>query len=442
MTNWVINRLVLTGPADEISRFTSTCIKLQEGEDDPVIGFDFSALVPMPPEVMATLSNDLTPAQEADTMAATGFKSRHGWRLYHWGTRWNSACHRVVAQSADCYDFQFATASSSPIPVVEALARSFPALTGIIFAIDEFGEASAAGVLANGVFRVWMPQVSPELHFLINEALEDDLLAQVTSRSMAEASRQFETSSASSDPLRGHAGRLLSQVWELVCQKMPASFPSYFQLCHDIQGRLRWQWGLVDGEWEDEDEAAQQLTILVRNPANRDYLAHCCDFSSEPDCLLMKALSDHLLKVCTKGWSPETSEVYWNRTMAAVADRLDEDALRAWALQAILRSKANVAMQSYLDLQLSFVAAAHKVLEGVEAYLTAQVAGHGHTSRHGNAGDAMHDDVEPDIDHGAVNRYLFAVLVSAAPEIIQTAHDAALPSLRLLKSLGQGGCGE
>lgn len=310
MTNWVTNRLVLTGPADEISRFTSTCIRLQEGEGDTVIGFDFGALVPMPPEVMATLSHDLTPAQEADTMAATGFKNRHGWRLYHWGTRWNSACHRVVAQSSDCYDFQFATASSSPIPVVEALARSFPALTGIIFAIDESGEAGAAGVLANGVFRVWMPQVSPELHFLVNEALEDDSLAEVTSRSMAEASRRFETSCASPDHLHGCPGRLLRQVWELVCQKMPASFPSCFQLCHDIQGRLRWQWGLDEGEWEDEDEAAQQLPMLVRNPANRDYLAHCCDFSSEPDRLLMNALSDHLLQVCLKEWSSETSEVY------------------------------------------------------------------------------------------------------------------------------------
>ena len=91
MTNWCHNRMKITGPISEITRFKQTCIRTDANKQAQ---FDFSAIVP-PPEP--------------------------------WGT--GGACRiYVTVDASGCYEFHFFTACTPPVPVWEKMAKMFPAL--------------------------------------------------------------------------------------------------------------------------------------------------------------------------------------------------------------------------------------------------------------------------------------------------------------------------
>ena len=56
MPNWCSNKVVVTGPVEEIARFTQTCIRPKDG----TLSFDFNSLIPMPAilkDTMVTLDD-------------------------------------------------------------------------------------------------------------------------------------------------------------------------------------------------------------------------------------------------------------------------------------------------------------------------------------------------------------------------------------------------
>jgi hypothetical protein len=373
MPNWVTNRLILTGPADEIARFASLCIRPQVGEEHEEIRFDFTALIPAPPEIEALLSRPVTAEQKTAARAATGFDDWYPWRMSQWGTKWNAAHHHVIVHTDDRYDFSFDTAWSCPKPIFRALAQAFPAFTGFVFAVEGGNEWACAGFLTAGTFRSIDLELSRELQFIVHEAPQDPDLADTTSRSIAAAADDL--CGSPSQPLSGIAHRpesFLQHVWASFCGAMPAGFASRFQLHHDIGGFLEWQEGVADGYWTEDDHA--EFTGLVTNASNQAFLTSGDRFGTELDGRLMAMLARYLILGGIGAKSSSEAEWKWNALAGSLAGACDEDALLNWAPRAILRNKVHIDMHGHEALQHSFVAYAHKVLADVEAHLAGQAA--------------------------------------------------------------------
>ena len=134
MPNWCANRLIASGPYEDIH----TLVSLVTG---PSSAFDFDRILPMPKELQGSTSP--APADQAQRLSAlTGFPSWYAWRCARWGTKgaaayafvlWSpkSPAERlaeVVEEGSlqDSAEWSFDTAWSPPIPVVRELTRRFP----------------------------------------------------------------------------------------------------------------------------------------------------------------------------------------------------------------------------------------------------------------------------------------------------------------------------
>ena len=147
MTNWCYNRMKITGPISEISRFKQTCI-VYENEQARL---DFNAIDPMPD----FSNNDALPYNDPRhkmgyhwrikhwgtkwnasdfhvTVDALPYNDAHkaefDWRVEHWGTKWNAYDFHVTVDAPGCYECAFQAAWGPPVPVWEKMAKMFPAL--------------------------------------------------------------------------------------------------------------------------------------------------------------------------------------------------------------------------------------------------------------------------------------------------------------------------
>ena len=152
LPNYADNRLVLTGPADEIARFVRECIRTRrvDGPDDTP-SLDLDALVPMPPEILATCDG-ATDELRALARAATGFEDWHDWSTMMWGTKWNTCDFEGGLIEDAVFDCSFTTAWSCPIPALCALAAAYPLLRGAIVASEPGNDWSLIGVFRDGDF--------------------------------------------------------------------------------------------------------------------------------------------------------------------------------------------------------------------------------------------------------------------------------------------------
>jgi Ferredoxin-like domain in Api92-like protein len=177
MPNWCENRLIVTGPEDDLARFAAATICWSADKDTEA--FDFNAVIPIPTGLV-----DLPPltheeevavsflkllAQEPLTMmdrfrlssalsgsnrsvpvaeylsakpntaeiGQRGLERFHqygaidwyDWRTHHWGTKWNSNATRIAERTSSRIDIHFETAWSPPKPVVAAASNAYPTLT-------------------------------------------------------------------------------------------------------------------------------------------------------------------------------------------------------------------------------------------------------------------------------------------------------------------------
>jgi len=96
MTNICHNRMKITGPISEITRFKQTCIRaVCENEQAQ---FDFNAIDPMPDFFG---DNDALPYNDPR------HKMGYHWRIKHWGTKWNAGDFHVTVDAPGCYEFHF-----------------------------------------------------------------------------------------------------------------------------------------------------------------------------------------------------------------------------------------------------------------------------------------------------------------------------------------------
>lgn len=189
MPNHVTNRLVITGPAESIREL----VQEVAGPEDS--HFCLNRIMPMPKVLLGTESGsrahwglialgrtDLTASMFGDPLknpwceekgiysaedlkaflekehpdyleeankqieahTAIGFRDWYDWSVSNWGTKWD-AYHQSMITTEDNVTFQFDTAWSPPIPVIEELVGLFPELNFVHSYFDEghffWGEA-------------------------------------------------------------------------------------------------------------------------------------------------------------------------------------------------------------------------------------------------------------------------------------------------------------
>ncbi|MHB2205259.1 hypothetical protein [Methylobacterium sp. CM6257] len=177
MPNYADNRLTLTGPADEIARFVRECIRVRrdDGPDDAP-SLDLDALVPMPPEILATCDG-ATDELRAIARAATGFESWYDWSCRNWGTKWNVTEFRGRLIGDMIYDCSFLTAWSCPTAAVRALAKRYPLLRGAVVASDAAMDWCVVAAFRQGEYVEAGGAFDPQCQLLISSGYCPDPIA-------------------------------------------------------------------------------------------------------------------------------------------------------------------------------------------------------------------------------------------------------------------------
>jgi hypothetical protein len=106
MPNWCDNNLHVKGPEPSLNRLREAVkgTTIREGRTVP-IDFSLQSILPMP----------------------EGFEDWHGWRMEHWGVKWEvNASYIVVDFDCDELVFKFDTAWSSPLKIVDELKKQYP----------------------------------------------------------------------------------------------------------------------------------------------------------------------------------------------------------------------------------------------------------------------------------------------------------------------------
>ena len=119
MPNHVSNKLTVDGATKEVNRF------LKHMGD----GFDFEKVIPMPDN----LYRDHVSSEDKERLAKEGIPNWYDWCCENWDTKWNAydvkrdvGTYKHVGGKYVTYDFL--TAWSPPIPVVEKLRKDWPQL--------------------------------------------------------------------------------------------------------------------------------------------------------------------------------------------------------------------------------------------------------------------------------------------------------------------------
>jgi|TARA_R110002020_G_scaffold3731_1_gene16504 hypothetical protein len=119
MPNHVSNKLTVDGATKDVDRF------LKHMGD----GFDFEKVIPMPDNIY----RDNVSSEDKERLAKEGIPNWYDWCVENWDTKWNAydvkrdvGTYGEVRGKYVTYDFL--TAWSPPIPVIEKLRKDWPDL--------------------------------------------------------------------------------------------------------------------------------------------------------------------------------------------------------------------------------------------------------------------------------------------------------------------------
>jgi hypothetical protein len=131
MPNWVTNKVVIIGKAERITEI----VELLKGENHS--NFDFNKIVPMPEELKGTRS----PVEKHDPflIAKYGSDNWYDWSCRNWGTKWNASAEAEpqINTKGTRATYFFATAWSTPAPLLEKLSEKFPDVKIKVWYADE-----------------------------------------------------------------------------------------------------------------------------------------------------------------------------------------------------------------------------------------------------------------------------------------------------------------
>lgn len=160
MTDWVSNRLLLTGVQSELERVWQTCLRPSRQNLSGQNHFDFAGLVAEPIELL----------KQCDQGVCDDLRR---WRRANWGVSKNSVNCEILSKQHGVLDIYFETAWTTPSAAFAMLAAQFPQVTGMVFAVEEGSEWGILGTLRDGVYECSTGAISWELRCLTNECISN-----------------------------------------------------------------------------------------------------------------------------------------------------------------------------------------------------------------------------------------------------------------------------
>lgn len=137
MPNWVMNRVIVKGSPEDVQTLVEY---VKEGE----VPFSFDKIIPMPKGLdEAADEHKLSTAEkallEAKRLKEFGYSGWYSWSIAKWGTKWGAVDAEIETKTevellseigipVVRVEYNFDTAWDTCRPVLEALARAFPAL--------------------------------------------------------------------------------------------------------------------------------------------------------------------------------------------------------------------------------------------------------------------------------------------------------------------------
>jgi hypothetical protein len=146
MPNHTANRLVLTGPIEQINALKELMRAKEADEDGKILAFDFNQIKPMPKELLDTVSGFMGDEEQQKALVEKqqaniekfGYPTWYEFANEEWGTKWNAyGFHH--GDWKDDNSLYFVTAWSPPIPIMVALSEKFPELEILLEFADEGG---------------------------------------------------------------------------------------------------------------------------------------------------------------------------------------------------------------------------------------------------------------------------------------------------------------
>lgn len=132
--NWTVNRLTITGPANERARFKDQATKYNNPSLDHEDELKYAKLSDK--EASAAKLADALQVEEMPPVALTftAFKPMpkdagdwYNWNCANWGTKWD-ASDATVRETNSSLVYDFETAWSPPCPAVAEMSEQFPQL--------------------------------------------------------------------------------------------------------------------------------------------------------------------------------------------------------------------------------------------------------------------------------------------------------------------------
>lgn len=357
MPNYATNRLILSGPANEIKRFQVTCIRRQDDADSDEASLDFKAITPMPAEISATMGNN-TDAAHARALEATGFADWYAWTLAHWGTKWNASGFAILNAGSELLDLAFDTAWNSPEPIFQALAAQYPLLKGFALATDPMMDWSLLGVLNHGTYASTCLDAA-ELSFLINDCTLNPKLSQISADTLV---REWTNIVSGNNP-GGVTLSLAAAATSVVKAALPAEVvvKLEFAATHRAYAETFFE----SGADELDESTLADLAFFTAQDRCR----------SELDLELLEELADTMRGEALSATCQDAGHSDFSANAAWLVERYDEDELHAWAALAMYRPGISLIMGKTGCLQAGFTAYAGQLYDEAVAYLKDRAAG-------------------------------------------------------------------
>lgn len=113
--------------------------------------------------------------QAAAAYEQTGYRSWYPWAIDNWGTKWGAYSFELTLDVPGSLGFSFQTAWSTPEPIWNKIAETFPSLTFHVMGFDEGHGFGIEGVIAEGVNGVEEREPSANLYLAVyGEPMPDD----------------------------------------------------------------------------------------------------------------------------------------------------------------------------------------------------------------------------------------------------------------------------
>ena len=154
MPNYVINKVVINGSVETISKVKKQILNYDDGEGN-VSDFSFQTIIPRPKSLDIENSTMVDKAIEyirandeyyekyislankaIENIKKYGYKDWYDWNRNNWGTKWDAMEVSVDADDTTI-SLDFQTAWSTPEPVFLELAKQYPDITIQVEYADE-----------------------------------------------------------------------------------------------------------------------------------------------------------------------------------------------------------------------------------------------------------------------------------------------------------------